>query len=150
MKKNIFILFVVFFSFIKFVVFCSFCIAANLNLDVDMKQDIAIVDQNQIQPQNQAEINNLNFNKLKYPDFLKLYLENMKIADYEKALFYARMSFSNATNIEQRANSILSISDVYVAMGDNRKAKMIYRQIIQNYYKQESLVKEAKKRLLKL
>jgi tetratricopeptide (TPR) repeat protein len=146
MKKNVFIIFVVVVLSINFSKFVSFGIASDL---VEDKHSLES-PQTQTQPQPQNVNLNLNLNKLKYPDFLKLYRESVKSADYEKALFYARFSFARAENIDQRSNALLLISDVYVAMGDYKKAKMLYRQIIQNYQNQQNLVKEVKSKLLKL
>jgi len=91
-----------------------------------------------------------NVNKLKYSDFLELYKEQMHLGNYKKALLYSRFLFANSSNIEQRANSLMCISAVFVAQGNTKKAKMIYRQIVQNYSKQHEVVKEAKMKLLQL
>jgi len=133
MKKNIIIKILCLFCFLNF--FC-FCIAAEVNIENSGSRA--------------TQRKKINLNKLKYLDFLKLYRLSMKAGEYNKALLYARFSFVNATNVKQRGNSLLYISEVYVVMDNYKKAKMIYRQIIQNYYNQKKIVKQAKARLLKL
>ena len=83
-------------------------------------------------------------------DFFKLYDENMKVKDYKKALKYARLAFARSEDMREESIALLDIAAVYVSLGDLKKAKLVYRQIIRNYPTQEIQVKAAKEKLLKL
>ncbi len=72
------------------------------------------------------------------------------VEELNRLLGLERLVFARATTSDERALSLLRISDIFLKLNDPKKAKLIYRQIIQNYSSKEMVATEAKKRLLAL
>ncbi|MCP4481739.1 MAG: hypothetical protein GY817_02835 [bacterium] len=61
-----------------------------------------------------------------------------------------RRQFARSENSRERAEILLKIAERYESADKIKNAKLLYRQIIQNYFKSQDIVKKSEERLLKL
>ncbi|MDR0676407.1 MAG: tetratricopeptide repeat protein [Elusimicrobiota bacterium] len=89
-----------------------------------------------------------NFLRINYKDLISFYNEKIMMADYLGAIFYAKMAFAKATNTLEMLETLFLIASAYEKNGDDKEAKLIYRQVIENYSDNKSFVELAKIKLL--
>ena len=93
---------------------------------------------------------NINFYNKNYKELLALSNNYLQQQNLDKALLSARCAFAKADNTHLKAKVLYIIANIYIAKNDLKKAKQLFRQIIQNYSNSKNIVKKSRNKLLSL
>ena len=83
-----------------------------------------------------------------YQELLDLSQKEIFKDDYQLSLLFLRLALPKSENSLERAKVFLKIASIYDLRGEIRQAKLLYRQIIQNYSQAEEIVRASKEKLL--